>query len=100
MALGEHVAAICGTTRPEEIRSGGGAARSALWLQIKADVLGVPIRATRCPEPTSLGAAMLAKSARGECAVTETAQRWVRLGPLYRPDAERHRRYRELLFHG
>lgn len=96
-ALGQQVAAISGTTRPEEIRSAGGAARSPLWLQIKADVLGVPVRATQCPEPTSLGAAVLADSARTGCAFAETAARWVRPGPLYRPDPERHRRYQELL---
>ena len=47
---------------PGEIRCAGGAARSDLWLQIKADVLGVATAATVCPEPTSLGAAVLAKA--------------------------------------
>ncbi len=96
-ALGEQVAAISGASRPEEIRSAGGAARSPLWLQIKADVLGIPVRATQCPEPTSLGAAIFAESARAGGAVAETAAGWVRLGPLYRPDPQRQRRYEESL---
>lgn len=42
------------------ILAAGGAARSRLWLQIKADTLGIPFAATACPEPTSLGAAAFA----------------------------------------
>jgi sugar (pentulose or hexulose) kinase len=37
----------------------GGAARSRLWLDIKARTLGRPIVTLDCPEPTCLGAAML-----------------------------------------
>ena len=62
-ALGEQVASVSGRTLPVEIRSAGGAARTPCGLQIKADVLGVPVRATQCPEPTSLGGAVLAESA-------------------------------------
>ena len=43
-----------------EIRVVGGGARSALWMQIKADVTGKPVRAVLTKEPTALGAAMLA----------------------------------------
>ena len=58
-----------------ELRSLGGASRSKLWLQIKADVLNLPITVTECTEATSLGAAMLAAVAAGEYAdfVTATA---------------------------
>ncbi len=48
-----------------EIRSLGGAASSRLWLQIKADVLGLPVVTTQCTESTSLGAAMLAAVGAG-----------------------------------
>jgi xylulokinase len=44
----------------EEIRVIGGGSRSALWLQIKADVTRIPVRQVLNPEPTALGAAMLA----------------------------------------
>lgn len=46
--------------RPEAIYAVGGAAGNALWLQIKANTLGLPIIAMDTPEPTSLGAAILA----------------------------------------
>lgn len=48
-----------------EIRVVGGGARSPLWLQIKADVTGLPVRPVLSPEPTALGAAMLASVAAG-----------------------------------
>jgi sugar (pentulose or hexulose) kinase len=43
----------------------GGAARSKVWLQIKADVLQRPVRTLRCEETTSLGTAMLAAIGAG-----------------------------------
>lgn len=95
-ALREQVASVAGGMVPEEIRSAGGAARNALWLQIKADVLGVPFRTTQCPEPTSLGGAVLAGSALDGATVPAVAEQWVRLGQTYRPDRERQRLYEEL----
>jgi len=93
VALREQVRAVCEGTQPTEVRSAGGAARSDLWLQIKADVLGVPFRGTQCPEPTSLGAAILAEAALSGALVPEIAQHWVRLSDSYRPNPENHRRY-------
>lgn len=49
-----------------EIRSLGGASKSRLWLQIKADVLNLPVTVTECEEATSLGAAILAAVACGD----------------------------------
>jgi xylulokinase len=96
VALREQTLMLCGGTRPAEVRSAGGAARSDLWLQIKADVLGVPLRATQCPEPTSLGAAILAEAARSGDSVVEVARRWVRLGEPYRPNPDSHRNYQTI----
>jgi xylulokinase len=48
-----------------EIRVVGGGARSRLWLQIKADVTGRPVRPVLTDEPTALGAAILAGLAAG-----------------------------------
>jgi xylulokinase len=48
-----------------EIRVVGGGARSELWLQIKADVTGRPVRPVLADEPTALGAAILAGLAAG-----------------------------------
>ncbi len=80
-ALAGQVAALGQGSTPELIRSAGGAARSDLWLQIKADVLGVPVAATECEEPTSLGAAILAEASLAGEEVPAVAQRWVRLKP-------------------
>lgn len=44
----------------DEIRVVGGGARSRLWLQMKADVTGRPVRVLAADEATALGAAMLA----------------------------------------
>jgi xylulokinase len=49
----------------EEIRVVGGGARSALWLQIKADVTGRTVRRVLGDCATSAGAAMLAGVAAG-----------------------------------
>jgi xylulokinase len=49
----------------EELRVVGGGARSPLWLQIKADVTGRPVRAVRGEHATSAGAAMVAAVAAG-----------------------------------
>jgi xylulokinase len=49
----------------EQVTSLGGAARSRLWLQIKADVLQCNIKSMQCEETTSLGTAVLAASGTG-----------------------------------
>ena len=51
--------------RVEEVCSMGGGAASPLWLQIKADVCGLPIRTLGTGETTSCGAAILAAKAVG-----------------------------------
>jgi xylulokinase len=49
----------------DEVRIVGGGGRSALWNQIKADVLGRPVRRVLSKEGCALGAAMLAGVAAG-----------------------------------
>jgi FGGY-family pentulose kinase len=51
--------------RVERVFLGGGGARSALWIQIHADVLGRPIHLTRESESCALGAAMAAAVGAG-----------------------------------
>jgi len=62
---------------PRELVVAGGAARSPLWLQIHADVTGLPLRITRCGDAPALGCALLAALAvgahvRGICKAVET----------------------------
>lgn len=49
----------------QEVRVLGGGARSDLWCQIKADVLGLPLARPRHTEAASVGAALLAARAIG-----------------------------------
>jgi autoinducer 2 (AI-2) kinase len=46
--------------RPGKVVFAGGAAKSALWPQILADVLGIPVEVPAVKEATALGAALLA----------------------------------------
>ncbi len=66
----------------EEIRVVGGGARSPLWLRIKADVTGFPVRPVEGDAATSAGAAMLAGVAAGNFRdLAEAAEATVRLAP-------------------
>lgn len=49
----------------ERIRSIGGGARSDFWLQLEADVTGLPVDRPRAAEAATLGAAMLAALGAG-----------------------------------
>jgi xylulokinase len=95
-ALNDQMAVVSADSPPREIRCAGGGARSDLWLQIKADVLGVSTVATHCPEPTSLGAAILAHAAISGDRVENIARQWICMKPPHCPNPEHHRQYREL----
>ena len=84
--LAEQMTCLSPGIRPESVRCAGGGARSDLWLQIKADRLGVPTAATQSPEPTSLGAAVLAEAALRGTDLREIAAQWIHLGPMHWPN--------------
>ncbi len=44
----------------DHVRATGGGTRSEWWMQLKSDVMGVPIEVASEPEPGTLGAALLA----------------------------------------
>jgi len=72
--------------RITEVRAMGGAARSDLWLQIKADVCGLPLVRMEEEETTTLGCALLAAVAVGDFGTVEEASRaMVRLGRRFEP---------------
>jgi len=96
--LGEQVDKLCGSYRPSEIHSCGGAARSRLWLQIKADVLNIPFVSNACPEPTSLGAAMLAARAIGWGQLPDLAAEWIQTRWTCHPSLDRHKVYSKLRY--
>ena len=80
-----------------EIRSLGGAAKSPLWLQIKADVLRRPITTVACTEATALGAAMVATVGAGLYPNLQQAiDNMVHVTGRYEPIPENVEKYNEL----
>ncbi len=76
----------------------GGGAKSDRWLQIKADILGVPFIRPAITEAGVLGAAILAGLGTGVYAsAAEGVGRFVRRERVFEPDAARHAVYRERL---
>jgi xylulokinase len=80
-----------------EIRSFGGGSQSRLWNQIKADLCGLPVRASRVPETGCLGAAVLSGVGCGVYATIEEGCRaLVRLDEPLDPDASCRPLYEDL----
>jgi gluconokinase len=76
----------------EVVATGGALTASPAWVQIIADVLGVPVRPSAEPEASSRGAALLALEALG--ALESAAAALAGFGPSVVPDPARHARYR------
>lgn len=95
-ALRDQIDLLSGEDRPGQIFSAGGAARSKPWLQIKADVLNLPMLATTCPEPTSMGAAMLAAKTLGWGNLAELNERWIKYLPPIFPSPRNHQAYEQI----
>ena len=98
--LARLVAALWGAEPPAVIRSCGGAARSDLWMQIKADMLDMTFEVTKCAEASCLGAAMLAAQALGWGRLPDLVKTWVRISRAFEPRPEMHKRYCELFAGG
>jgi len=80
--------------RVASLRATGGGARSRAWMQMKADVLGVPVTALRSSEASGLGAAMTAGVAMGRFAgPREAADALVAAAETFLPRPEVQRRY-------
>ena len=80
----------------DRISSLGGGAASPLWLQMKADLLQIPIQVPACSEVTSLGAAMLAHG--GDCSAMCHAARVIQPGKaLYEESYARYKSLNDLL---
>ncbi|NLF09841.1 MAG: hypothetical protein GX594_17955 [Pirellulaceae bacterium] len=79
-----------------ELIATGGGARSDAWLQIKADVYGVPLVRSEYTECGLLGAAIVAGAAAGALpSMVEGAAKFARRGREFMPGAARHAIYRE-----
>jgi xylulokinase len=72
----------------DELVAVGGGARSPRWLQLKADILGRPVRTPQCSDAACLGAALLAGLGAGVYAsFDEAVAAAVRTDREFRPDA-------------
>jgi xylulokinase len=83
--------------RLSEIRSVGGAARSALWNQIKADILGTPVCLPEAAVGAPFGDAVLAGMGLGLFHdVRRTLRDMVRMKTRFEPDMENHAKYQDI----
>ena len=88
--------------KPAEIRATGGGAKSRLWLQIAADILGTPVVTLKESEAAAYGAALQSvwnwRLAAGEkIAISDIAAKWVVRGRLAaEPDPARAALYADL----
>ncbi|HET6443571.1 MAG TPA: FGGY-family carbohydrate kinase [candidate division Zixibacteria bacterium] len=80
----------------DELRAIGGGARSNLWLQLKADICGVPVVVPAITEAASRGAALLAGAAAGHfSSAAEAAEKKLLFGRRFDPDLKRKALYDE-----
>lgn len=79
-----------------ELRAIGGGARSDLWLQLKADICGVPVVVPSITEAASRGAALLAGTAAGHfTSAASAAEEKLRFERRFDPDLKRKALYDE-----
>jgi gluconokinase len=77
-----------------EIRSGGGGARSSIWRQIQADIFGKPVVHTQVEEASALGAAMLGTISQGIYKdLHDASDNMVKIAGLHKPNQAYHKKY-------
>ena len=73
--------------RLSDLRAVGGA-KNETWMQIKADILGVPLTTMRVTEATCMGAAMLAGGGMGILDVEKVSLEWAMPIRTFEPSDE------------
>jgi xylulokinase len=82
----------------ERLRAIGGGAKSRAWLQLKADVYGMPVESLNVSEAACLGAALLGRKARENIqGLKELVNRLVRVKETFVPRREFQERYQKNL---
>lgn len=93
MRLNQELLAECGVT-VAPLHATGGGAKSRVWMQMKADVLNVPVTALSTSEAGATGSAMLVGVALGLYPDLEAAaEKMVRIREVFLPRPEAHARY-------
>ena len=81
----------------KKIHATGGGAKSKVWMQMKADVLNIPITALKTADAGTVGSAMLTGIAIGLFRdLNDAAAHMVEETETYQPDERRHRQYMEV----
>ena len=82
----------------DEIRSLGGGSKSKAWCQIKADILGIPVKVVENSGSTPcMGCAILAGVANGIWeSVEDAAEKFVSIKETYYPNSENAKVYGEI----
>ncbi len=81
---------------PTVVRMAGGATRSKVWMQMFADILGLPVEVSEAEELGAMGAALCG----GVCVgvfddLKKAATDWVKIKAVYEPDLEKHAYYKK-----
>lgn len=80
-----------------KLHATGGGAGSAVWMQMKADILNLPITALKTADAGTVGSAMLTGVAIGVFQdLKEAAKRMVEETVTYLPRREMHERYMQV----
>ena len=77
------------------IHANGGFAQSRFWVQMLADIAGIPVRLNASNESGSMGAILLTMKAVGLVASLDEAAERVAFGKTFEPNPARHRTYIE-----
>ncbi|WP_080238763.1 gluconokinase [Spirosoma rigui] len=75
------------------IHANGGFAQSRFWVQMLADMAGIPVRLNASNESGSMGAILLTMKAVGLVSSLDEAAERVAFGDTFQPDPLRHRTY-------
>lgn len=81
--------------KPGRLIANGGFTQSSLWVQVIADVFGLPVWVDEQAEASALGAAFVAMRAAGFIESYESLLPLRRLSRVYQPDKTRHETYQE-----
>lgn len=82
----------------KDVRASGGFARSAVWRQILADVMGREIMVPESHEASALGAATLALYGLGEITRLEQIKDWISISHIHQPDRQNSEIYLEMFY--
>src|SRR6202165_682413 len=91
-----HLALLRESGRPvRRVVAAGGGSRSALWMQIAADVIDLPVQVVAGEAASALGAAYVAAMGAGIFAEWGDIARFISQGPVYHPQSAVVPRYRK-----